>query len=552
MDPIGILSSRIGIDAGHGGNIVIRGPEGLVPHGSTCLMHDESHSWHLPLRRWGNHWGSWWWIADTPADAPAGLYQVRCTLGDRVLAGDPLRIANEVLWESTWRHCAIGMPQRRQRFAKVKPGWFDAGMLWQEVNSHACFILGLCDVLEFRADQLGDHLGDQRAALIEQIIAGNTYLAACQDAATAHGHQAGGLCHDILDHQAVSIPGDMAKAAMAWAKAARLVGGTHAAEWRVRAAAALNWFHQAKPLQNFGFSPLAHGVTADYRVPATWRVEDLSMRLWAAGELAREDRAWLDHAAALAREMRLRQIPESAAEDGLWGHHWTFGDRQGPTQKAWTHCFYDGMGQDLGAVFPFWMVPLLELQKAFPEHPDAPRWLEAVHDLAYGFLLPACRRNPFSTCPMGVYPGEGLLDFSGFWHGGNAIYGYTAAQCLAFAECFNDAEFRTIAEANLQWIAGCNAGITNESLLACHAWSMDVPPDTALPASMICGIGDRTAGTWLATRGSICNGFGTGDQFRFDVPPARATDAPTTLSDEDWITHAGAWLSGISRLKLVH
>jgi hypothetical protein len=66
---------------------------------------------------------------------------------------------------------------------------------------------------------------------------------------------------------------------------------------------------------------------------------------------------------------------------------------------------------------------------------------------------------------------------------------------------------------------------------------------------MICGIGTRTAGSWLNLPGAICNGFATGDQFQWDTPPIRAADGPHSFTDEDWITHAGAWLSAISRLK---
>jgi len=49
-------------------------------------------------------------------------------------------------------------------------------------------------------------------------------------------------------------------------------------------------------------------------------------------------------------------------------------------------------------------------------------------------------------------------------------------------------------------------------------------------------------------RGSICNGFSTGEQFRFDVAATRANDGPFTFTDEDWVTHAGDWLSAMARL----
>jgi hypothetical protein len=79
----------------------------------------------------------------------------------------------------------------------------------------------------------------------------------------------------------------------------------------------------------------------------------------------------------------------------------------------------------------------------------------------------------------------------------------------------------------------------------------DIPEHEALPASMIHGVGQRWAGGWTTMRGSICNGFATGEQFKFDVPPTLENDSKITFTDEDWITHCGGWLSGCSRLLTV-
>ena len=74
-------------------------------------------------------------------------------------------------------------------------------------------------------------------------------------------------------------------------------------------------------------------------------------------------------------------------------------------------------------------------------------------------------------------------------------------------------------------------------------------PGEALPHSLIYGIGARWGGSWLAVRGAIGNGFSMGAQFKFDVAPTVANDGPSTFTDEDWITHAGAWLSALARLS---
>jgi hypothetical protein len=78
---------------------------------------------------------------------------------------------------------------------------------------------------------------------------------------------------------------------------------------------------------------------------------------------------------------------------------------------------------------------------------------------------------------------------------------------------------------------------------------MDISEGVALPVSLMCGVGARWAGTWLNTRGVICNGFATGKQFKFDVPPRKSEDGPFSFTDEEWITHCAGWISGLSRLR---
>jgi hypothetical protein len=64
---------------------------------------------------------------------------------------------------------------------------------------------------------------------------------------------------------------------------------------------------------------------------------------------------------------------------------------------------------------------------------------------------------------------------------------------------------------------------------------------------MIHGVGRRWAGGFAAFRGAICNGFSAGEAFIFDVAATRENDAPSAFTDEDWITHSGAWLSALAR-----
>jgi hypothetical protein len=268
---------------------------------------------------------------------------------------------------------------------------------------------------------------------------------------------------------------------------------------------------------------------------------DLAMELHARVRLGD-----FDAAIALATQVLERQIPRQHAEGGLWGHFRAFADHAF-SEKAWIH--HGGWRHDAGATFPLHLFGLIELATALPQHPHARRWRQALEDAAVGWLLPACAQNPFHLLPVGYYPGEGLVWFAGLWHGMNAAYGWIAALALDLLRLGGPAELRDVAVGNLQWIAGLNAGVTRAHEIGCRVEVLRPPEGIAEPVSMIHRVGDRTAGSWLNIPGSICNGFACGQQFRLDVPPVAALDAPSSFTDEDWITHAGGWLAGISRLQ---
>jgi hypothetical protein len=144
---------------------------------------------------------------------------------------------------------------------------------------------------------------------------------------------------------------------------------------------------------------------------------------------------------------------------------------------------------------------------------------------------------------------EGPLWFTGLFHGTNTIYGYTAALALKLSKLFYEPILKEIAIGNLQWVAGLNAGVTKGNLKASVVYSEDIPEDIALPSSMICDIGNKSAGTWFRTRGVVCNGFSTGTQFVMDVDPTKENDGPFSFTDEDWIPHSAAWLTGLMKLN---
>jgi hypothetical protein len=354
-------------------------------------------------------------------------------------------------------------------------------------------------------------------------------------------------------HEEVVFAGDASKAAVAWARTARLLPESFAdkrREYRSRAVRAFEWANHVRPSYAIGFSWINHGAPSGFVPPAEVMTRDLLMLAWVALELVLAGLPEYEaEAVALADAVLERQVPRERAEFGLFGHFTTF--RSGAlTEKAWVHHLNGGtLGADAGGHFPHYLIPLLRLCTHWPHHPAATRWHQAIRDFAYGYLVPACGTSPFQILPLGCFPGEGVLHFAGLWHGMNAAYALTAALALELRLFLDDPAFDAIATGNLQWIAGLNAGLTAESLSASHMFSTSVPCGVALPVSMICGIGRRGAGNWLNVRGSICNGFSTGDQFRHDVLPTLANDGPHTFTDEDWITHAGGWLSALAREK---
>ena len=548
--PTGFLYSQIGYDLGSPMQALVRGPEDSLPHEGAAFRlldaRDERMILGGPAQFWGTLWGSAWWIADFSALTEPGKYvlAIETPAGGERFRSDVISVGPRLLWEQTWRLVALDQSERRAKLAMNKVGWQDCGAAWQEANSHAALILGLCDLLEFAPERLSP---SDRLRLEAQIVNGCDYLALLQDRAAALGKGEGAISHQTPTYDEIILASDTVQAAIAWARAARLLSASPDGtppEYHRRAEAAFAWLKTARPSGELGFSRSNHGAPEDFQVPTDeWMTKDLLLQAWAAFELNKPDEA-----AVLASEILRRQVPKENPELGFYGHFRTFGSAE-ITEKAWAHHIGpDGPGADAGNHYPHWVLPLLRMCQTWPEHPQAERWETAVRDFAYGYFLPTSQASPFGIAPLGVFAGEGLLWFAGLWHGMNAVYGLTAAMALKLKRFFGNSAFRPIATSNLQWIAGLNAGVTADGMFASVVSSLDIPPDTALPCSMIHGIGARYAGSWLNLRGAICNGFSTGDQFVYDVAPTVANDGPHAFTDEDWITHAGAWISALARL----
>jgi hypothetical protein len=549
--PTGLLVSQIGYEVGRAKRALVRGPGGWLDARAKGQLTDEAGRvvWGGELKSWGECWGSHWWVADFSSIQDAGVYRlvVADDLGRRHEA--EVDVGEARLFEATWWHVSVDQAERRQWLVSDRLGWYDAGCHWQEANSHAAFLFGLADLYEKSGYKM---VADRRERLLAQLLNGANYLVKLQDLAKAKGLGDGAFVHQSFKFDELVLPADVAKACAALARVAVVLPAGKEAEaalYQDRARAGLAWLADQKPAPKLHFNHRPYGLPAGTPPGSGLATPELAMVVWAETLLARaEPERHLERAAEAARELMTRQVAEASAEDGLHGHFALFADGV-TTVKAWAHGMTNGdpaLPSDIGSTFGLNVLGLVELVDHFAGHADAQVWREALRRFAYGYLLPACRANPFLIAPNGHFRGQGLIWFAGLWHGANSLYGLAAVHATHFARLFGDEAFEQVATGNLQWVAGLNAGLTMEAQKSAVLTSQDVPNGVAVAVSMINGIGRRCAGSWLNIRGAICNGFSTGDQFVWDVPPERAYDGPFRFTEEDWITHAGAWLSAIA------
>ena len=558
----GLLFSQVGYEAGQPVRVLVRLPKkDALPSGAVCVLtasDQQSKTQQAPCSYWGECWKSHWWVAEFPATTHVGVWEVAVRDGGTVLMQDTgLRVGEHQLWNETARLASVDILERRKHFTKVGAGWQDAGTLWAESPAQSAMIIALGELHERCGDDL-DAAFKQR--LHEQLTVGCDYLVMTQEKAEELGFAKGALSHDLLGHEKDILPHDAAKAVVALLRAVQTLPdsfGDKKDRYRATAHHAYEWVvNRAKPMGDYGYSRHQRGLPEGTPIPADeWPTRDLLTLCQAALEMVKHGRPEAkDEAVQRARQLMDRQIREENSESGFYGHFREY-DSLPHTEPSWTHGIIatpegSQFGTDMGGIYPNYLMPLLEMLHRWPDHPDAARWHDTLRDFAYGYLIPACVMNPFYLVPQGIFGKEGPIWFCGTFHGTNTIYGYTAALAFDLADRFDEPRLRRIAYGNLQWVAGLNAGITRANLAkGCVVYSTELPEKRALPASMICGIGNRWAGTWFQTRGVVCNGFTTGEQFKYDVAPKQENDGPFSFTDEDWIPHSAAWITGLTRLK---
>jgi hypothetical protein len=551
----GLLFSQIGYEPGYPVRIVVRLPEkALMNEQAVCRLvatgQEKDHETECIY--WGEIWKSHWWVAEFTALDETGEWDVEIWDGGKCLLRDTgLKVAHNILWDRTLPHASVDMLERRVHFTKVGAGWQDAGTLWVESPAQSAMTIALEELLEKTPDRFDQDMTDR---IYKQITVGCNYLVMLREKAEAMGFARGAMTHDLHGHEKDILPQDAAKAVVALYRAAQLLPDKYAKEknsYRKTAGLTFSWLTTAaKPMGDLGFSRFQRGLPEDIDIPADeWQTRDLVTLCWAALEKWKTEGGDAKEKCTLfARQIIERQIDEKDAENGYFGHFLEYPGMK-HSEKAWAHGIVNNsFGADIGQIYPNYLMPFIEMAALWPDYPDAEKWKNSLRQFVNGYLVPACTSNPFLIIPLGIFGEEGPVWFCGTFHGTNTIYGYTAALALELARFLDEPGLRDIAYGNLQWLAGLNGGITRENLKACVIFSTDVPEHAALPASMMCGVGDRWAGTWFATRGVICNGFSTGKQFVYDVEPKKANDGPFSLTDEDWIPHSAGWLTALVRV----
>ena len=555
----GLLYSQVGYNLGDVPRIVVRVPEkNLVPADAVCkLISEEANTAHsAKLEYWGEVWQSHWYIAEFNDINEAGEWSLQVEADENILFnGEGFRVGKEILWNSTYEWSSVDMLERRKHFTKVGAGWQDAGALWVESPAQSAMIICLTDLARYDHEKLDQDFKDR---IYEQLTVGCDYLVMTQEKAHELGYAKGAMSHDLLGHEDFILPNDVAKAVVALYRSAAVLPEKYTEKikrYLEVADLSLDWLlGEAKPMGSVSFNKTQRGLPENTEIPDDeWLTRDLVFFCWSAFERYKKgDAEYKEICIAWADKMMQRQFTETEPEHGFYGHFKEF-DSLPHSQNLWIHAIGGKQyGADAGGLFPNYLQPLIYMLNEWPEHEAAKRWKQTLKDYAYGFLMPTCKMNPFYLVPNGIFGDEGPVWFAGPFHGTNAIYGYTAALAAQLSALFDEPFLKDIAVGNLQWIAGLNAGVTKESLIGSVIYSEDIPDGVALPSSMICDIGNRTAGTWFKTRGVVCNGFSVGEQFKMDIRPTKENDGPFSFTDEDWIPHSAGFLTGVIQLNKIN
>jgi hypothetical protein len=196
---------------------------------------------------------------------------------------------------------------------------------------------------------------------------------------------------------------------------------------------------------------------------AWWVLADLE--LWRA---TRQD-SWADSAVAMAGRLLAVQVTDYVGAQKSIRGFWPMGrDVEGGHDYRGAASFQD----DAHSAVPGHAV--MEMIEAFPKHPEAKKWREAMRMHLEEFVLPLCARSVYRIMPSGLFMGSptednyrplaGDLTYRYFmpvresdaWQGLTAHLESWAFMLAKAARAFERQEYRDLALRQMEWVMGAN------------------------------------------------------------------------------------------------
>ncbi|OGV58409.1 MAG: hypothetical protein A2X49_10615 [Lentisphaerae bacterium GWF2_52_8] len=288
-------------------------------------------------------------------------------------------------------HLDDGFIPEQNRYLNAAGGWHDAGDFRKWATSTALNAIALL-VGERLWRKREDELGIEPGTLLREAMQGVHYFLGIQDEETGALFQniGGGreVWHDNLDNRYTdNIPrsGDERRI---WTTPWALPAGKFTTLFALYA----NALRDSDPdLAARCEKAARNSVRFDKSMDKTG-ANELQWRAWGYLELWRYASAESDRANALSS---LESLLALQVRDHIGGQNTTRGFFRAENGSPEFH------RKHVGASYPIWVIS--EFIREWPDHPDAPRWREAIALWVDEYALVFAARNPFGLLPYSLY-----------------------------------------------------------------------------------------------------------------------------------------------------
>jgi hypothetical protein len=474
---------------------------------------------------WGQRWGEAWWTMDFSSFKTAGDYYINVPSLSK--QSDTFTLEDNVFRTETLLKTSVDQLEPRIDDPQGNPklGWQDCGTDLRGIEGHATLLYGLIDAYQAYGSTLS---GTDQTRFLDQMRHGADYMLACQK-------PNGSFCSELW------VASDLVtwhKSLLATIALLQVYEVTNDSDYLDAANDGWDWvmsrpqFTKLETAAEVGDTRMVYGQNSPWLPPTELRTRDKMLLVWGATEFYKltSDTAYKTVALDYANQVYDNQFLDyTKAVEGAYGNFYAWTGQE-IFQKSWEHGAWH---YNNGAVLPDHIIGLVQLLELFPNDAAALKWRYVLEVYKDNFLKTTADLNPFKIYPLGMYDQE-IRFFGPTWHGTNGMYGNVAKNAMLLARLFDDVELQKIADANMEWVGGLNAGV----MLSGKRQSI----------SMIDAVGTHYIPTWSGIDGSIANGLSATPQFTLDNPEA-LIDRPKTFTHEDWIVHSGGWLSGLSEVE---